>query len=1175
MHRMLSNLYRIDSFRAPVALIAIGVLIALNSGRAPAQVLYGSLVGNVTDVNGAVVPDAVATATNEDTGIAKTTKTDASGTYQFLDLQPGTYSLKIAVSGFKTYERRDLPVAANNVTRNDVGLEIGSIEQSITVTGVAPALQTDRAEVRANISAAELENLPVTLGRNYQQVYRTLPGFSPPVNSHSIPTNPSRALEFNVNGTSDDQNNTRIDGVSATHVQLPHVVAYIPALESIEEVNVVTNSFDAEQGLAGGAAINVQIKSGTNQLHGSGFEYHSNNHLKAWPWDRGTDVNKPKLVYNQFGGTLGGPIIKDKLFYFASYEGTYDHRAVQRKVTVPSAAMKAGDFSEFLPDFVVYNPYTDATGTTLADPSQRQPMAAPGDPRCNTAANPGCLNIIPQSLLNTPSGQIVQKLVGFWPEPNVPGAGLSNNYFASGPFGFDRHTLDTKINWNVSNKVSVFGRFSFLHYSDFVPTVFGDALIGRPIGGSSNPGHGHGETYNTTFGGVYTIKPNFVIDAYFGFDKQGTSSEPPGLGKNVGSDVLGIPGTNGPRRFEGGWPEFDFNGTDDFATIGIDNNFMPYYRHDPQYQYVVNFNWIRGTHNIRFGADIYRQGLNQTQAEWIGGGSFFGSQGGFDFGQNVTALCQDPPACDVGTTTNRANSFASFLLGLPDQASRTFQIPEVYTIRANLYSAYIRDRWNVTPRLTLDYGVRWEMFPYPTRTNRGLERYDPDTNKVLICGMGSVPEGCGVEISKKRFSPRLGVAWRPTDRFVLRAGYGITNDPHEAMELLRNNYPVMVPFGIQTANSFIPATTLAQGIPPIATPDLDNGVLDIPLNVGFEGMPKNLHRGYIQSANFTIQQEIGGGFTVQAGYVATRSVRQLGYVDINASQIPFTNRDTQPLFQRWGRTATTTFVEPLGTGTYDSLQASLQRRFSNGVMLNVNYTYGKAINFIDNTTGTVNIQSRAYVGMNRAPTSFDRTHNLSITNVWDLPFGRGRHWLTDKGVLTQIASGWQVNNVLLMASGHPFNVTGDCDAGWPGNSPTMADIIGTPKKLKNPDAWYDPTAFAQVYDPNNPGSCAKRLGSSGFNNLRGPGIFNWDFGVFRDFALSERMHLQFRVESFNFTNTPHFDIPDTSLGDAGSFNPLTGRVIDQGDFMRVTGVSDLAREGIDERQFRFGLRFSF
>ncbi|HJY08535.1 MAG TPA: carboxypeptidase-like regulatory domain-containing protein, partial [Bryobacteraceae bacterium] len=377
--------------------------------RASAQVLYGSLVGNVTDANGAVVSGASVVATNQGTGASKTVTTDSSGTYQFVDLQSGDYTLKVSVHGFKTFLRPNLAISANDVSRADARLEVGNIEQSITVSGEAPPLQTDRAEVRADIGSTELSNLPVALGRNYQQVYRTLPGFSPPVNSHSIPTNPSRALEFNVNGTSDDQNNTRIDGVSATHVQLPHVVAYIPALESIEEVNVVTNSFDAEQGLAGGAAINVQIKSGTNLLHGSGFEYHSDNHLKAWPWERGTDVNKPKLVYNQFGGTIGGPIKKDKLFYFASYEGSYDHRAVQRKVTVPTDAMKAGDFSQFLPDFVIYNPYTDAAGATLADPSQRQPMAAPGDPRCDTATNPGCFNITPQSLLNTPSGQIVQK----------------------------------------------------------------------------------------------------------------------------------------------------------------------------------------------------------------------------------------------------------------------------------------------------------------------------------------------------------------------------------------------------------------------------------------------------------------------------------------------------------------------------------------------------------------------------------------------------------------------------------------------------------------------------------------------------------------------------------------------------------------------------------------------
>ena len=392
------------------------------SHAAFAQVLYGSLVGNVTDPNGAVVPGAAVTATDQGTGIAKTTTTNPAGSYQFVDLQPGVYTVKVAVSGFKTHERRDIPVSLNSVARTDVALEVGSIEQSVTITGEAPTLQTDRAETRAEIGSKELENLPVPIGRNYQQLYRTLPGIAPPVNSHSIPTNPSRSLEFHVNGTSDDQNNTRIDGVSSTTVQFPHVVSYIPALESIQEVNVVTSSYDAEQGLAGGAAINVQIKSGTNQLHGSAFEYHSDQHLKAWPESVPSGQSqRPKLVCNQFGGTAGGPIKKDKLFYFLSYEGSYDYRNVQRKVTVPTDAMRAGDFSQFLSSgTVIYNPYADASGTTLADPAQRAPMTAPGDSRCNTATNPTCANIIPRSLLNTPSGQIAQKINSLWPEPNLP-----------------------------------------------------------------------------------------------------------------------------------------------------------------------------------------------------------------------------------------------------------------------------------------------------------------------------------------------------------------------------------------------------------------------------------------------------------------------------------------------------------------------------------------------------------------------------------------------------------------------------------------------------------------------------------------------------------------------------------------------------------------------------------
>jgi hypothetical protein len=268
-------------------------------------------------------------------------------------------------------------------------------------------------------------------------------------------------------------------------------------------------------------------------------------------------------------------------------------------------------------------------------------------------------------------------------------------------------------------------------------------------------------------------------------------------------------------------------------------------------------------------------------------------------------------------------------------------------------------------------------------------------------------------------------------------------------------------------------------------------------------------------------------------------------------------------------------MEPLGTGHYDSLQASLQRRFSKGLMFQANYTWGHAINFVDNSDYTPNIQSLAYMDMNRSNTGFDRKHNLAITSVWDLPVGRGKRWLADKGALTYVVSGWEVNNVVSMISGAPFSVRGDCGASWPGNNPTMTDIVSTPRKLNNPEQWYDIGAFAEVYDPSNPGSCLQRLGTSGFKNLRGPGIFNWDFGVFRDFAFKERMHIQFRMESFNFTNHPHFDIPDNYLSDAGAIDPATGRVTQQGDFMRVTSVTNLAREGIDERQFRVGLRLQF
>ncbi|MGH9662712.1 MAG: hypothetical protein ACRD96_29450, partial [Bryobacteraceae bacterium] len=388
---------------------------------------------------------------------------------------------------------------------------------------------------------------------------------------------------YNVNGTSASSNNIRIDGASSTNVWLPHMSAYVPALEAIESVNVATSTFDAEQGLAGGSAVNVQIKSGTNNLHGSVFEYHNNNRTKAKPTFIGVGQDKPKLVYNQFGATVGGPVKRDKIFYFFAYEGTRNREFASRFLTVPTPAIKAGDMSASPNE--IYDPLTGAANGTgrTAFPLKRVP-AARLDP-------------------------IVQKIIPLIPNPTEPGL-LTSNFYANGGYIFDRDTFDAKVNWSVGSKLTMYARTSYLKYNMDNQQAFGELGGPEVSGAGGNPGHGFGHTYSSTLSATYIATPNLVLDAYFGHTLMDTNVEQVGLDKKVGLDVLGIPGTNGPRRFEGGWPRFS---VDSYADLGVPNAFMPYYRHDPVFQYVGNANWNKGTHNIRFGADIYRQHHNHNQ----------------------------------------------------------------------------------------------------------------------------------------------------------------------------------------------------------------------------------------------------------------------------------------------------------------------------------------------------------------------------------------------------------------------------------------------------------------------------------------------------------------------------------------------------------------------------------
>jgi hypothetical protein len=900
-------------------------------------------------------------------------------------------------------------------------------------------------------------------------------------------------------------------------------------MEAIETVNVVTNSFDAEQGLAGGSAVNVQIKSGTNSFHGSAFEYHTDNALRARGFFLPTNQGKPKLVYNQFGGTIGGPIKKDKLFFFGDYEGTFERRLADRRLSVPTMAMRAGDLSAS--PTPLFDPFT---GTAANNDNDKRPMSKDLSGRINP---------------------ISAKILSFLPAPNIPKADPNdfvNNYYATGRYLFDRKSADTKINWNATSKLNIYGRFSAAHWDMNAPVAFGQ--MGQDLAGG-NPGKGFGNTYSYTIAGNYLLTPHMIVDAHFGWTRMDSSVEQPGLDQNIGRDVLGIPGTNGTRRFEGGWPRFEVTG---FATLGVTLAFMPYYRSDPQYQYVANLGWTKGSHNIRLGMDLYRQNMNHTQAEHYT--ETQPASGGFLFNRDITAI--------KGSKVSEYNSFAAFLLGVPTNRGRILLVPDVYHTRTWSHSYYARDQWQVTQKLTLTYGLRYEYFPYPTRDTRGVERYDFATNKMLVCGLGSVPQDCGVSVSKTMFAPRFGFAYRVTDSLVVRGGYGITNDPFNIARSLRVNVPVLVPF-IQRGDNVSPirdggsVQTMQNGIPAIPVPDFSTGIASIQGDFGLTTTAKDFVRGYIQSWNLTLQKEFLHNLVGSVGYVATRQVKAMGLLEQNYG-FPGGGKSSQVLWnpvgpdgQPFRRDADTRLVGPVGNSHYDSLQATLERRFANGLQLNASYTWGKGIgiyNVEDSTDGPA-IKIPAYYNLNRAVFGYDRTHSFNLAGIYEFPLGKGKKWI-NTGIGNALVGGWQANWLLSSYSGLPFGVSADGKGlNAPKNS-QRADLVKPAQKLGGigDSPYYDPTAFAEV--------TTARFGTVGFNSLRGPGLMNLDFGLFRDFRVTEKLHMQFRAEALNLTNTPHFGNPRSDR--SGS------------KFMIVDSIVNSGREPAgDERVFRFGLRLAF
>ncbi|MGH9308073.1 MAG: TonB-dependent receptor domain-containing protein, partial [Vicinamibacterales bacterium] len=834
---------------------AVGVL-AVPAAPLHAQILYGSIVGTVTDAQGGAVPGATVTITNKETNLTRDTVTDGQGTYSLTNVLAGPYDVKIALSGFREAVRTSVPVTIGQIARIDMTLQIGTMSETITVASAAELLQTDKADVSTELKSTEIVSMPLNRFRNYQALMNLVPGTTPMAFGNAETDTPARSLATNVNGQANTNNSTRTDGATNLNIWLPNHNMYISPAETIDTVNVSTSSFDAEQGMAGGAAITVITKSGTNQFKGSAFEFFQNEALNASPYyfGRATKPDKLPLEQNNYGGTFGGPIRRDKIFFFGSFEGYKRSQSLNTFFTVPTEALRNGDFSGAGNNRgtaqIIYNPFTGG-----ANGVGRQPFEG---------------NRIPASMINPISRKILDLL---FPLPNTPGIGLdglSNNYTREETRTVDRKNYDLKVNFNRTTAHQLWAKYSFMdaavddltNYLGLDPNAEGDG--------------GFTKVYSVGAGQTWTLRPTLLLDTTFGFGRQKQDVRGPDFNAgNFGLDVLGIPGTNDQgyadqtfRERYAGYPRFDTG----FSSVGNRDGWNPIFRDERTYSLAANVTKVAGRHDIRGGYSVNFLYLDHWQPESNN------PRGDFDFASNATRL--NVPGTQ---SSNLYNTYAAFLLGLTSSVAKSVQ-NELMTGREWQHALYFRDRWTPTPKLTLDLGLRWEYYPIMTRADgRGLERLDLDTLEVILGGRGGNPKNVGLEPGLDNFAPRLGAVYRLNDQTVARAGYGVTYNAMGWARPLRGDqqYPVVVFSVFNQPVQFDWYNTLDHGIPLIVGPDQSSGRVALPNAAGMM-TPEvgNVDRGRVQTWNVALERRLLWNTTVDIAYVGARGDGGYAWVDI-------------------------------------------------------------------------------------------------------------------------------------------------------------------------------------------------------------------------------------------------------------------------------------------------------
>ena len=757
--------------------------------------------------------------------------------------------------------------------------------------------------------------------------------------------------------------------------------------------------------------MSVMLKSGSNSTHGGVYEYNINSAFEANNFfANSSGISKPPhLVENTFGGFAGGHIIRNKLFYFGSYEVDLNHSADSAILSFPNHAQLGGNMS--------------GSGTPIYDPDSGNPNG--------TGKTPFPGNIIPSNRIDPVTLKIIPNI----PQTNIGGAAVVNNYYTNRSTIYNLHKIDVKLDYNVNSKLRLTGRWGYQPYYNFQTPFYGEILGGSGGFGQSGAGNylQHGAGLAVAASGSYVVSPTFIIDAAWGKTSSHQLLFPNQTNVRYGLDVLGIPGTNnGPLPWTGGVPNFAIS---NFNTMGASYPALEYIQ--PAYEYVANATKIKGSHTIRVGADLSFQHPRHIEDR----------NNTFTFNGSATTLNGGPGA-------NPYNSLSDFLLGDFYEGTNWLQVLQPYlTMRTWEFAAYARDQWHVSPKLTLNYGVRWEYYPVPTRdsvmnlpnsvapgglgtTGNGLYFLNFQAGTVAVCGAGGIPSDCGISVSKRLLSPSIGIAYRPTEKFVIRTGYSLSPYQEQMGITSMQAYPGEVQLDLIAPNPYSYVGQLHTGLPQILAAPGTNSVYPLLPNTGnLTGVNTNKKfvRGYYQSYNFTIQRELPGNLLGSIGYVGMHSTHIQTSVNLNYGQLGG-GTASQPLAWIPDYSTGITSLLPWGREKYNSLQATLNRRFSQGLQFQAAYTYSKDILM------STSILIPQYTNRDYYTSGNDRTHHIAISATYELPFGKGKPMMPH-GPAAAVLGGWSLNGIFNHYSGIPFSVTASASScNCPGNS-QIADLV--------------------------------------------------------------------------------------------------------------------------------------